>query len=277
MRISHILACRVRGFGASILKIALPSALAIAIAACLSACGDRTKLTNDQLLQNAFAAASGPKADWQKARLFAAKAVKQDQNDARAHVMLALSLEQCGQISGAIDEIRRAVALDPKNFLALFTNGRMLYENGRIGDSISPLKEAYKIHPGNDNVLVLLAGSSAKLGRFKEAANYYATLAKHPMYKDRPDPLNEIGVLYAAQKDYPTALACFNLAYKKAPNSHIVVLNLGIIYDVYLKDPPNAIRFYNKYQELTMRNPELEPLRDKLKRRIEVLKATNKL
>ena len=268
---------RVTGFINSVLKFAFPSVLAIAVAAGLSACGERTSLTNDQLLQSALAAAGGPKADWQKARGFAAKAVKQNQNDARAHVMLALSLEQCGQINSAIDEIRKAVALDPKNFLALFSTGRMLFENDRIGDSIAPLKEAYKIHPGNDNVLVLLAGSSAKLGRFKEAANYYATLAKHPMYKDRPDPLNEIGVLYAAQKDYPTALACFNLAYKKAPNSHIVVLNLGIIYDVYLKDPPNAIRFYNKYQELTMRNPELEPLRDKLKRRIEVLKATNKL
>lgn len=270
-------AYRVRGFINSIFKFAMPPVLAILIAICLSACGDRAKLTNDQLLQNALTAASGPKADWQKARAFAAKAVKQNQNDARAHVMLALSLEQCGQVGGAIDEIRKAVALDPKDFMALFTNGRMLYENDRIGDSIAPLKEAYKIHPENDNVLVLLAESSAKLGRFKEAAGYYATLAKHPMYKDRAEPLNEIGVLYVSQKDYPRALAFFNGAYRKAPSNHIVALNLGVLYDVHLKDPSNAIKYYNKYQELTMRNPELEPVRDKLKRRIEVLQATNKL
>lgn len=270
-------ACHVRGFVGSVSKSALPTVLAIAIAVWLSACGDRTKLTNDQLLQNAFAAAGGPKADWQKAKGFAAKAVKQNQNDARAHVMLALSLEQCGQINSAIDEIRKAVALDPKNFLALFSNGRMLYEHDGIGDSIAPLKEAYKIHPDNENVIILLARSSAALGRFKEAAGYYATLARHPMYKDKPDPFNELGVLYVGQKDYPKALACFSEASRKAPNSHIVVLNLGILYDVHLKNPLNAIKFYNKYQELTLRNPELEPLRDKLKRRIEVLKATNRL
>ena len=268
---------QIRDFASPFLKFVFPSLFVIVIAVGLSACGDRTKLSNEQLLQNALSAASGPKADWQKARGFAAKAVKQNQNDARAHVMLALSLEQCGQINSAIDEIRKAVALDPKNFLALFTNGRMLFENERIGDSIAPLKEAYKLHPDDDNVLVLLARSSDKLGRLKEAATYYATLAKHPMYKDRPEPLNEIGVLYVKQKNFTTALACFNMAYKKAPNSHIVVLNTGILYDVHLKDPSNAIKFYNKYQELTMRNPELEPVRDKLKRRIEVLQATNKL
>jgi tetratricopeptide (TPR) repeat protein len=260
-----------------VLKFAPPSVLAVVIALCLSACGDRTKMTNDQLLQSALASTSGPKADWQKARWFATKAVKQNQNDARAHVILALSLEQCGQINSAIDEIRKAVSLDPKNFLALFTNGRMLFENEKIGDCIAPLMEAYKMQPDNANVLILLARSSAALGRFKEAGGYYATLAKHPMYKDRPDPLNEIGVLYVNQKDYPKALAFFNGAYKRAPTNHIIVLNLGIVYDVHLKDYPNAIKFYNKYQELTLRNPELEPVRDKLKRRIEVLKATNKL
>jgi tetratricopeptide (TPR) repeat protein len=260
-----------------VLRFAFPSLLAVAVAAGLSSCGDGAKLTNDQLLQNALDAASGPKADWQKARALAAKAVKQNQNDARAHVMLALSLEQCGQINSAIDEIRKAVALDRKNFLALFTNGRMLFENDRIGDCIAPLKEAYRLQPDNDNVLVLLARSSARLERFKEAAGYFATLARRPMYKDKPEPLNEIGVLYVKQKDYPKALAFFNAAYKIAPNNHIVVLNLGILYDTHLKSPANAVKFYNKYQELTMRNPELEPLRNKLKRRIEVLKDTNML
>lgn len=270
-------ACHLRNSAGLISRSAFMSVLAIAFAFFLSACGERTKLTNDQLLQSALSAACGPKADWQKARAFATKAVKQNQNDARAHVILALSLEQCGQINSAIDEIRKAVALDPKNFLALFTNGRMLFERDRIGDSIAPLKEAYKIHPDNDNALILLARSSAALGRFKEAAEYYATLVKHPAYKDRPEPLNEIGVLYVSQKDYAKALALFNGAYKKAPNNHIVVLNLGILNDVYLKDSPNAVKYYNKYQELTLQNPELEPIRDKLKRRIEVIMATHKL
>lgn len=268
--------CNIKNSAGSVLRFALPSALAVAMAVFLSACGERTKLTNEQLLQSAISAASGPKADWQKARTLAAKAVKQNQNDARAHVMLALSLEQCGQINSAIDEIRKAVAIDPKNFLALFTSGRMLFENDRIGDCIAPLKDAYKIHPDNENVLVLLARSAAALGRFKESSAYYATLARLPMYKDKPEPLNEIGVLYVSQKDYQKALAFFSEAFKKAPNSHIVALNIGILYDVHLKNPENAIKFYNKYQEITLRNPELEPVREKLKRRIEVLRATNK-
>jgi tetratricopeptide (TPR) repeat protein len=126
-------------------------------------------------------------------------------------------------------------------------------------------------------VIVLLAKSSAALGRSREAAGFYATLARHPMYKDKPEPYNELGVIYVNQKDYRKALACFNEAYRKAPKNHIVVLNLGILYDVHLKNPSDAIKFYNKYQELTFNNPELEPVRDKLNRRIQVLRATNKL
>ncbi|GEM_PF-1284805 len=243
----------------------------------LASCSGGTKQTNEELLKSAIEAATGPKADWQKARSYAFKAVKQKSDDANARVMLAISLEQCGQASNAIDEIRKAVELDPKNFMAQFTKGRMLFENDRIGDSIAPLKEARKLKPDNANALLLLARSSAALGRNKEAAEYYATLAKLPNYKEKAVPFNELAVLYVNQKDYQKASLFFQEAYKRAPNDHIVVLNIGIFCDVYLKNPAYAIKHYNRYQELTLSNPELATVRNKLKKRIEFLKTANKL
>jgi Flp pilus assembly protein TadD len=191
--------------------------------------------------------------------------------------MLALALEQCGQPDNAIDEIRKAVELDPKNFMAQYTKGRILFERDRIGDCIAPLKEASKLKPDSGNVILLLARSSEKLGRYKEAMGYYATLARIPAYKDRPEPYNELAVMYVKQKDNVKASAFFNEAYKKAPTNHIVVLNIGIFCDVYLNNPAYAIKHYNKYQELTLSNRELEPVRIKLTKRIEFLKQKYKL
>ncbi|HBC85400.1 MAG TPA: hypothetical protein DCZ94_00445 [Lentisphaeria bacterium] len=240
-------------------------------------CGGGSKQTNEELLKAAIDSATGPKADWQKAKTLAYKAVKQKSDDANAHVMLSLALEQCGQPGNAIDEIRKAVEIDTKNFMAQFTKGRMLFENERIGDSIAPLKEAQKLRPDNENVILLLARSSAALGRYKEAAGYYATLAKTPAYRNKAVPYNELAILYVNQKDYQKASVFFQEAYKKAPNDHIVVLNLGIFCDVHLKNPVFAIKHYNRYQELTLSNPELAPVRNKLKKRIDYLKATYKL
>ncbi len=252
--------------------------LAVVTVLCmLVSCGGGVKETNEELLQGAIDAASGPKADWQKARALAFKAVKQKSEDANAHAILALALEQCGQPDNAIDEVRKAVELDPKNFTAQYTKGRILFVRDRIGDCVAPLKEAQKLRPENANVVLLLARSADKLGRFKEAAAYYATLARHPAFKDRPEPYNELAMLYVRQNDNVKASAFFNEAYKKAPTNHIVVLNIGIFCDVYLNNPAYAIKHYVKYQELTLSNRELEPVRAKLKKRIEFLKQKYKI
>ncbi len=249
----------------------------VALLSVLVSCGGGVKQTNEELLQSALAAASGPKADWQKARALAFKAVKQKSEDANAHLILALALEQCGQPDNAVDEIRKAVELDPGNFMAQYSKGRILFERDRIGDCIAPLKEAQKLKPESENVMLLLARSSAALGRYKEAMSYYATLARNPAYKDRPEPYNELAMLYVKQKDNVKASAFFNEAYKKAPSNYIVVLNIGIFCDVYLNNPAYAIKHYNRYQELTLSNRELEPVRAKLKKRIEFLKQKYKL
>ncbi|MFZ2656468.1 MAG: tetratricopeptide repeat protein [Victivallales bacterium] len=263
--------------GNAIKKYLSFAAVLLLIVVFMVACGGSIKQTNEELLQSALAAATGSRTDWQKVRTLAFKAVKQKSEDANAHAMLAIALEQCGQPDNAVDEIRKAVELDPRNFMAQLTKGRILFERDRIGDCIAPLKEAYKLKPDNENVLLLLARSSAKLERYKEAMTYYATLARLPSYKDRPEPYNELAVLYVSQKDNVKASAFFNEAYKKAPTNYIVVLNIGIFCDVYLNNPAYAIKHYNKYQELTLSNRELEPVRIKLTKRIEFLKQKYKL
>lgn len=240
----------------------------------LLSCTKPVTESNEELLKQAIDAAAN-KADWKKARSLSYEAAKRNPRDVNAHVMLAISLEQSGQTDTALAEVRKAVEIDPKHFMAQYTMGRMLFEHERFADCVGPLTTANKLQPGNANVLLLLARCSTVLDLSQNAIKYYIHLAKHPQFKNKPDPYNELGIIFAGKKDYQKAARCFSEAYKRAPDNHIVVLNLAIFCDYYLKIFPKAVAFYQKYQRLTSHNPALEPKRIKIKKRIERIRVSS--
>lgn len=62
---------------------------------------------------------------------------------------------------------------------------------------------------------------------------------------------NWLGILYRESKNYPRAEQSYLQALAINPESAPVVLNLAILYDLYLKRPDNALSRYRDYQRIT--------------------------
>ncbi len=233
----------------------------LAAALLLSACSGE-RLENPVLLSKA--ADAGAKGDWQTAKSLAQKAVKQDPNDASALSMLAVSLENSGDMDAALDEASKAVKAAEKSgekcFMAQYTKGRLLYLKGKYDACIAPLKAALAIRPDSLDSVVLLAQAST-LQNLPEAASYYKIIAMSDRFKNRPEPWNELGIYFTARRDYKRALQYFVKAETLSPDSPSVALNLAVINDIGVGRRSEAISYYRKYLVLTKRNPELDSKR----------------
>lgn len=245
-------------------------------------CNEKKYESNAILLKKAILSAK-EKGEWEDAKSFAYKAREQDSTDANARVMFALALEQCDDLERAVEEIKVAVSLDPNNFMANYTKGRLLFKTEVFEDCPAPLESAKKIKPENLQVLLLLARSYAVLNINKKAINNYVALAKSKQYKDEPEIYNELGVLFFNKKDYKRSVRFLNMAFEKDNNSPSVCFNLGVFWDKYAllcednrvnasKAAKEAIKFYGLYVKLISVNPQSEPQQQKVLNRIEKLK-----
>lgn len=248
---------------------------------CLTSCIDKKYESNAVLLKKAIKAAND-NGEWEAAKALAFKAREQDVNDANARVMFALALEQCDDLDRAVEEIKIASTLDPENFMAHYTKGRLLFKTEIFEDCPDPLETAKELKPDNPQVLLLLARTYALLNINNKAIKNYVALAKNQEYKDSPEVYNELGVLFYNKKDYKRSVRFLNKAFSKNDKAPAVCFNLGVFWDtltMICKDDPskaskaakNAIKYYNVYIGLIKVNPKSEPQRRKVLERIEVL------
>ncbi len=240
----------------------------------LCSCGKMTPEVNDEMIGEVIETAAGPGADWKVAKSKAYKTVKYFPEDPNARVMHAVALDQCGLKNNALDEAKKAVQLDKDNFFAQFTLGRLLCENQFYNEAIPPLKEAYRLRPGSEDVLVLLAKSAKICGIYDEAVGYYRALAKSPRFKDRPEAYNQIGVLLVKKNDYKRAYAIFLEALKRDKENPSVILNTAIVCDRYLGKTDLALRLYQRYLETTLKNPALEKRRAEVDSRMQAISSS---
>lgn len=240
-------------------------------ALCLSGCSG-SKEETPTLLNKAVEA--GAKGDWQGARKLAQKAAKQDPNEASAFVLVALCLENAGDVDGAIDEINKAVKIDERNFMANYTKGRLLFQKGKFDSCIAPLKQARALRPESVEATSLLA-QAAMRQNLSDAPVYFGALAKSERFKSRPEPWNELGVYFASHKDFKRALQFLVRAESLAPDSPQVALNIAIVNDAGgLNRPAEAVSYYKKYLRQTAKSPELEAKRKAVADRIHELSGS---
>lgn len=248
----------------------------------LSSCGKDDYVSNGVLVQQAKAEAQ--KGNWAESRKLAKKAVEQNDKDASARVMLALALEQCEQDDLALEEIEQAVLADPNHFMAQYTKGRMLFKKQRYEDCPGPLGKANELKPNMPQTLLLLARTNAILDVHKEAVTYYVALAKLDEYKNKPEPYNELGVLFMKKKDFKRALRFFKEAHSKDEKSIPVNMNLAIFWDNLTqmcgndkvkarKAAASAIRYYIASEKLLLANPQANGKRQVIISRVKELRA----
>jgi len=131
---------------------------------------------------------------------------------------------------------------------ARFKGAIELYKQGQAQEAEVALTELVKDFPQFSAPLTELGMIYAKSKRFDLAANAFAKATANN--SQNAVAFNWQGILFRQANNYSRA----EQAYKRAlsinsdyANAH---LNLGILYDVYLKRPDDALEHYKDYQRL---------------------------
>lgn len=148
----------------------------------------------------------------------------------------------------ARDQLARMAAAAPDSFLAQYFHGWVLWRLDDYGNAIGPLKNALFLKDGFEefvpDVLVLLSRCCLKQN-LPEGFRYLQPLRAHRSFGREPEVHNCLGLLRVGQGEYEQARRHFEDALRLDPGNPVVLQNLAVLHDIYLKDPKQAMLYYN--------------------------------
>ncbi len=234
-----------------------------------SGCSKKVKNSDAALKESVnIILASG---NWTKAQIYAKMALKADANNVDAQIMYAVCQNKLGNTEEAIKTLRNIVLANSGSFLAQLNLGKILYDTKNYEEAYEYLGNACNLNNSSLNALVLYAQCAGKL-QTKNTPDLYLKLAQTPQYSDKPEVYNNIGTYYVYSKNYNAALKYFLQAYRMDKDNPIVIANLGILKDSYMKDPKQAKYFYRKFISLTINNSAFDSQRNYFSNRLRELK-----
>ena len=250
----------------------LKSLPAVMLLMVFSGCGENA-VSTDVLLTSAVECARSGK--WQSCDDNALTVLKRDPENTYALLLRSLATEHLGKKETALAMAKQAAENAPDNFPAQYTYGRLLAARGDSAkNAIQVLKHALKLRPGNRSTLILLGQCSSKIND-DNTINYY--LALPPAVQKMPEIQTRMAMYYLDRRDrdrrnLSLALQSLVNAYKVSSDNPVIVLNLAMFIDHYVKNKKKAYDFYNRYLHLTRHNPELNPTRAQVKARMSALR-----
>jgi tetratricopeptide (TPR) repeat protein len=143
-----------------------------------------------------------------------------------AHSNWGKLLDDQGRIGEAMEHYRTAIQINPNSYDALNNLGAALLHQGRIDEAIENYHKAIQINPDCYFALNGLGAALAAKGRFDEAIkNYYRAIQINPIYSDA---LNNLGAALAAKGRFDEAIKNYRKAIQIKPNYCEALDNLGI-------------------------------------------------
>lgn len=220
------------------------------LALLLSGCGDGSP---EQAMNKAIAFARNN--EWDKAAKIADRLAKQNPSLAEVHVLRAVTSERTGDRQTALDAARRAVEINPDNFVTLYTLARLYAADpARSSEANARLMKAWLKRKDDVQVKILLC-NVAMDSNSPRAQLYLNNLARVPKYSNAAVLYNQYGVLHARKKNYKNALRYFHLARQKGKNDPDILLNSARFHDsCYVRKQlpalirkADVIRLYQRY------------------------------
>lgn len=210
----------------------------------LTGCGDGSP---EQAMNRAVALAN--KGDWEKADKVAERVARKNPQLAAAQILRAVTAERCGDRETALDSARRAVALDPANFAAQYTLGRLYAaDTARSSEAEQALLRAMKMQPDDLHVKILLC--NVAMGANSPRASVYMTfLTALPEFSKSAELKNQLAVnsVRRGSKKYREAQRHFLAALRMPFTPPEVILNVARFYDGCMKDKQKALLAYQDY------------------------------
>jgi tetratricopeptide (TPR) repeat protein len=123
--------------------------------------------------------------------------------------------------SGALTDVRDALAIDAHDMSGLQLNGDVLMKLGCTNEAIDTYKKILAIDPRNRFALTSLGYASREAGRDEDAQKYFEKLAQ--VDPDLYVPYLALGDLYTARQHFKPAQVAYAKAYKLAPDNALVI------------------------------------------------------
>jgi TolB-like protein/Tfp pilus assembly protein PilF len=137
------------------------------------------------------------------------RALEAEPNNASANAGLAQSLRMDGDAAAAEFHLRRAIQLDPVYWRNPFALARVLYEQGRVEDTIEALGQAIRLAPDNPVPYISLAAIHYYEGDYLRAAEINRqSLERNPT----PRAYSNAGSYYFYAGEYAQAEAMYRRA-----------------------------------------------------------------
>lgn len=143
----------------------------------------------------------------------------------------------------------KETAVAAKDPAAQFEESLALLKSKKFKEARVGFESLAKQHPEFSGPLTNLAILDAKANT-REAAitNFNRAINANPR---NAIAYNWLGILYREAKNYPRAEQSYLQSLEINAENPAVVLNLAILYDLYLKRPSDALARYQEYQRMT--------------------------
>ncbi|HET8637202.1 MAG TPA: tetratricopeptide repeat protein, partial [Acidobacteriaceae bacterium] len=157
-----------------------------------------------------------------------------------------------GATESALNDMKEALALSPRDPNNLQVDGDLLMKLGRTEDAIAVYKKILDIDSHNRYALTSLGYASRAAGRDRDAQKYFEQLAKD--YPTLYVPYLALGDMYTARRDFKKAEAAYTKAYSLAPNKSLVVAG-GMTAGIESQDLKLAGMWYGRVKPEMRHNP----------------------
>ena len=126
---------------------------------------------------------------------------------------------------------------------------------GHDDEAITILETITAPQPELVGAQVNLAVAYARTGRLQAAWERLTEASRHAPYD--PAVLTEMGVVKRKQGEFQAALEYYQRALSADEAYAPAHRNIGILFDLYLQRPQDALRHYQRYRDLSEANSEM--------------------
>ncbi|MGO8796184.1 MAG: hypothetical protein ACLQLC_15285 [Candidatus Sulfotelmatobacter sp.] len=166
-------------------------------------------------------------------------------------VLGVLTYRQVGYWHDTESFWRRTLALTQDNYVAHKGLGSFLYSEHKTQEALEHVREVVSIRPDEPVANMILGDDERSHGNFDAAIVHYRVMALNGRYAPlRAKAYADIGNTYRQMKQPAQAKQSFEASLALVSNQPAVIMQLGLIAQLYENDPASAVHLYARAMQL---------------------------